>query len=304
MPTRRLTNNRLTRHRFARKVGAELRYRFARGDRPARPDAPLVISCHHKSGSTLMHTVFRKVCAEFGWRLQWNFKTTPARLPRDVDVLVLGHGQIDLGQMESPYRGAHVIRDPRDVVVSGYQYHLYTDEDWCVNEDFDETAPINAPQIPFWIEERGEAEKREFLRSLGGRSYQENLKARSEAEGILFEISGYSAWTIDQMRAWDYDDPDVVELKFEDVLGDFDAEMRRMFVGLGLTGRWLERAVEIAATEDLGRMDRERLETDPHIQSRGSSRWERFFTDEHKAAFKERFGDAVVKLGYAESNDW
>jgi hypothetical protein len=251
-----------------------------------------------------MRTVFRKICDEFQWRYFWNFRDAPQRLPGDVDVIVFGHGQLDLRGIHSGYRGAHIVRDPRDIVISGYQYHLRTDESWCVNEDFSEEAPISSPRVPRWIESRSEEWKRAYLRSLDGKSYQENLKSRSEADGISFEIQGYSAWTIDRMLAWDYDDPNVIELRFEDVLANFDAEMRRMFVGLGLTGRWLERAVEIAATEDLGRMDRARLDTDPHIQSRGSSRWEQYFTDEHKAAFKERFGDAVVKLGYEESNDW
>ncbi len=251
-----------------------------------------------------MRTIFLKLCDEFDWRFRWHGGGAPVELPPRVDVLGLGHAHFDLSRLNKPYRGVHLIRDPRDVIASGYEYHLRTDEPWCVNSNLDESPPITAPRVPMWLESCSEEWKREYLGSLCGQSYQERLRSLSPADGVTFEMTHYGTWTIERMLAWDYDDPNVVELRFEDVLADFDGEMRRMFVALGLSGRWLERAIEIAATEDLARMDADRLTHDPHIQSRGVSRWERHLTDEHRAAFKERFGDVVVRLGYESSNDW
>jgi len=251
-----------------------------------------------------MLNVFQKICREFDWRLVWHHWSAPENLPREADVVVFAHSQFDLGRDGRPYVGVHMVRDPRDLIVSGYQYHRTTREAWCTNANLDETPPITAPRVPRWKESAPLKWQQEYLRSLNGKSYQENLRALPEQEGITFEMLGHSAWTIDRIREWNYEDSSVVELRFEDVLADYDAEMRRMFVGLGLDERWVERAVAIAATEDLARMDSRRLDTDPHIKSRGASRWQGHLTTEHRRAFKERFGNVAEVLGYEESSEW
>lgn len=264
---------------------------------------PWVLFCYHKGGTVLLVKVFQSVAEAFGLRFR-TLLGKPERIPSDADILLLGHSLLGPGDIPGDYRGAHLVRDPRDVLISGFLYHLRCDEEWCVNEDFDLTEPIRHPRVPYSQEHRPEAWKRAYLESLDGTSYQNRLRALSQEEGIGFELDHYGGWTMEAMTAWEFGDPRVVELRFETIMADFDRSFTEIFEHLGLEGDQLAEALALAQEHDLGRKSDRALAANPHVSSRETTRWQRYLTEEHRRLFKERHGELLVSLGYEEDLDW
>lgn len=82
--------------------------------------------CHHRC----MTLYFSQVFAAFARQVGWQYHSTVNGVPPDSAELVLVHdGSFPRGAGEC--RGTHIVRDPRDLIVSGYFYHLRTSETWC-----------------------------------------------------------------------------------------------------------------------------------------------------------------------------
>lgn len=264
---------------------------------------PLYVCCHHKVASKLLRKVFRRVCRDFGWEFG-SYSGFCAAAPTNAHVVVFDHSLVDLSSVGRPFAAVHVVRDPRDVIISGYLYHIRCTESWCTNGTFDVTRPILYPLVPRSQEHRSEEWKEAYLRSLHGKSYQENLQGLSQDEGILFEMDRYGAWTVEEMLRWTNPPSGVREVKFEDIMQDFESTFRLIFEHFHFTPGQVESSLAIAAAEDINRMSDRQLTRNTHISSRSTSRWQEYFTEEHKAAFVNRFGDVLQRLGYEQSNDW
>lgn len=258
----------------------------------------MLIGAHHRGGSTLLDSVFTKVCAEFGWRIA-RLDGAVDGLP-DADVIILGHSVVRFDPAKYPFAGVHVLRDPRDIMVSGYEFHLETNEAWCTNTDFDPSPPIRFPRVPRSQQHRPEAWKQEYLGSLAGRSYQENLRSRSRDAGLQFEIDRYGGWTTEQMAGFHRQLPDVPVVRFEDLMVDFDGTFRRIFELLGLAPSRMDSALAIAATEDLGRRSATAVASNVHTARGGVTRWSQQLSATHLAAIDARFGDVISELGYGD----
>ena len=243
-----------------------------------------------------MFNVFFKLCREFGWRFEPALGMAE-QLP-DADVVVLRHGLIPATLGLEQAAAVHLVRDPRDISVSGYEFHLVTTEAWCTNEDFDRTRPISFPRVPYSQQHRDESWKSDYLDSLGGRSYQQNLRDLPRAEGLHFEIARYGGWTAEQMANFRQQRPEVPMLKFEALMSDFDGRFEWLFSALGLAPALMARAMTIARSEDLGRRSPPRLRANPHTTGGASSRWEEALDSSHQAAIEERFGESITRLEY------
>ncbi len=225
-----------------------------------------------------------------------------------ADILYFANGNTaavaalrDLGG----YRGFHVIRDPRDIVVSGYFSHLHS-------------HPItehNSERMGAW------------RRKLS--------QAASEEEGLLLELE-YEAENFGHLRDWNYEDPDVLELRYEDLVVEPLAVFARAFAFWGLElprfglpalaaallrrgprrgslvppGRrlplpLLRRIVERNSFERRsgGRAPGEE-DVRHHYRKGIPGDWRSHFTPRVTAAFKDRYGDLPVALGYESSPDW
>jgi hypothetical protein len=266
-------------------------------------DMPIYLFCYHKVGTTLLTKTWQRLCTAFGWRFREVFGQCE-RIPTDADVVLFAHSLVDLRSAPGPYVGAHWVRDPRDVIVSGYLYHRRCSEPWCLNTDFSTRPPIVYPRVPASQQHRPESWKAAYLASLGKRSYQQNLLQRSQREGLLFEMDHYGAWTIESMMSWDYGNTRIAEVRFEAAMSDYDGTFRALFERFGFSARQVQWALRLIAAEDLSRMTDRQLSANRHITSRQTTRWRAYFDDCLKRAFKERFGDALVRLGYETSEDW
>jgi Sulfotransferase domain len=264
---------------------------------------PICIFCYHKAGTVLLGKVFRQICETNNLEFK-SLKGKQTEIPPDTDVILFAHSLIDFTHVEKPFVGVHVIRDPRDIIVSGYHYHRQTTEKWCINTDFSTTPPIRFPKVPYSQEHRSEEWKIKYLESLGGISYQENLLRMSQQQGLMFEMNNYGAWTIESMKDWNYGMGNILEIRFENLTNRYDDTFRRIFDHIGFSKSESAVGLKIAALHDLGRKSPEEIEKMRHITSPSGTNWEEYFETQHKEAFLDRFGDVLVRLGYETSNNW
>ena len=266
-------------------------------------ERPICVFSYHKSGTVLLAKVFREICREKGWIFRSRLGKQ-RKLPPHADVILFGHSDVDLDCIDTPFLGIHIIRDPRDIIVSGYLYHCRTTEKWCVNSDFTISHPIVFPQVPYSQEYRAEAWKINYLKSLGGRSYQENLRQRSQHDGLLFEMRHYGAWTINNMIAWDYQRSNILEVKFEQLMRRYDDTFYSIFSHLGFSETDISACLEITAKHDLNRKPVEEIQQMDHVSSTQHTRWREYFERQHKQEFIRLFGNVLIDLGYEKDNDW
>jgi hypothetical protein len=254
-----------------------------------------LVFTYHKSGTVLFENVMQRVAARLGLRSATRYGLV-TELDQRTDIFIIAHSLLGF-ELSRPFRGVRVIRDPRDIWVSSYLYHRRCPEGWCVNTDLRPQPPIGYPQVDFSMRHRPERWKREYLKRLGGKSYQQNLLERDRDAGLAFELAGYSGATLEAMCAW-RPMPQVIDVKLEAIAADFDGVMHQVFRHLGFDAAQCDIAVECAAAEDVARMDDATLAKRSHIHSRELSKWRSVLTTAQVAAFEGRYGGLIRALGY------
>jgi hypothetical protein len=266
--------------------------------RPPRLQLPVYVFTHHKTGTALCRKVFSAVATEFGWQFQRLFRWTND-LPAS-DITHFATSLVGPRVLEQEFRGVHVVRDPRNLAVSGYAYHRRCREKWCINTNFDLTPPIDYPRVPYSTERRPDEWKHRYLVELDGRSYQEHLRRLGPEEGLLFEMRHYAYWTTEQMLGWNYDDPRILEVKLEDIATNFDAVWSEIFEHLGFNEKQCDTALAIAAHHDLSRMGPEERAAVEHASFPESADWRDHFGPVHRSEYDAHYGRAHARLGYPD----
>jgi len=256
----------------------------------------LICFSYHKTGTSLFLHVMTKICQRLGLVLV-NHYGLVERLDPLPDVVLLPHSLLR-GGLDRPYRAIRLIRDPRDMWVSGYLYHRHCNEGWCRNTDMDPTPPIGWPRVALSFAHLSEESKRRYLDFLNGKSYHQNLLDRSMADGLDFELDGYTGYTLATMREWTRNGADALHVKLEDVMADFDGAMQQIFDHFGFTAEQSQAALEVARSEDINRMDDVAIATRPQIHSRTISKWRNVLSAAQVARFEELYGDLIRELGY------
>jgi len=160
---------------------------------------------HHKCASTWIIKLVYDICALTGQRV---FEKQSILIPslretitsRNTDFYVCQTSVYEKICTIKNYRGFHVIRDPRDIITSGYFSHLYS-------------------------------HKTDGWNSLY--QHRQQLKKVSKDEGILKEIE-FSSYFIDHIMDWNYNDPDILEIKMEDLIVNTKVELIRILNHLNL----------------------------------------------------------------------
>jgi len=95
--------------------------------------------------------------------------------------------------------------------------------------------------------------------------------------------------------------PDVMCIRFEDLINKRDATLNAMLDEVEKTGYKIPTPREKALEMLVEAIQPKKSHT---FRSGKTGGWKDYFTDEHKSLFKDVAGDLLVELGYEESNDW
>ena len=209
-----------------------------------------------------------------------------------------------------PARAFHVIRDPRDIIVSAYFSHR-------------NSHPTDGlPHI---------------------QAHREALRDTSVEQGLFLEME-FSKTELLQIGDWDYSIESVLELRTEeltlypyegflricrhlDLLSEVEpvraAEQMRVWTSRLVNRlsqrrllRGLNRKMRATGEIVLGAVYAQRFEAQTGGRERGienaashyrkgvAGDWVNYFTGQHAEAFNAHFGDLLLRLGYEERSDW
>lgn len=280
--------------RFAKRIAR--RFRASPFEKDRKPGI-VVHGTYHKSGTVWFAGVLKAVCKHYGLNYLAEFPTyDPTGVPRDTDVYLNAHSAVDLDTLASFGRivGSHMIRDPRDVLVSGYNYHLWTEEPWA-NVPFNESGDFWGP--------RGFELPPEHDPSL---SYKQLLNSLDTEAGYALEMAVYKCLDFPLLTSWDYDDPRFFEIKYEDIMGNESPVFYDMFRFYGFTEDAARTATEIAEQFSFKKRAKRNVgevESKTHLRSGKSGQW-RELPEPTRALMREMLGETLIRLGYEKDLDW
>ncbi|MGL4882726.1 MAG: sulfotransferase domain-containing protein [Waterburya sp.] len=235
----------------------------------------IVHCCYHKVGTAWFIRVLRAIARYYGLQFQ---PCLQSELKRDTDIFMEYMSRVEVDKLPE-YIGSHMIRDPRDMIISAYFYHLWTKEEWA--------------HIP--------------RQSLNNLTYQEYLNSLNQEEGLLAEMQGTSLEVISEMSTWNYHNPNFIEFKYEDIIRDEKAVFYQIFKHYQFSEEAIQNCLDITEKFSFNNKANRRkgtINTKSHLRSGRTGEWQELFNENHKKQFKELFGDVLIKLGYETNNDW
>lgn len=256
----------------------------ATGRVAARMTAPRIIcvGTHHKTGTLWMRWVFRKLAGELGLPfLTGTGLRALGDLPEDRRAVLCNWSSKFSARLldRDDVRVLHMIRDPRDVLLSGMAFHRRAGPE---HEAF-----LHRPRA-----------------DLGGRTYQEHLNALPDISArLLFEMRETHAQTLAQMLAWDYGRDNSAEATYEVLIRDFRGHVfSEILHFLGFSRSEVRLGTEIFLKHSLFGDMQHALENprqfDVHIASGLPARWKTELPRDVAEVYAAEYGPALVTLGY------
>lgn len=233
---------------------------------------------HHKCGSRFFRNeVFRRIAETYeAETLRYEIKSPPFHFSQ-LDELDLAN--INFDRLNAPgrhvvlfanaspksvealdtyvtnWRGIRLIRDPRQVLVSGYVHHKG-----------------KHPVDPDWVWDQL-AEDKPILREL------------SDEAGILYELDHISKQVIEEHVLAGFEDDRISTIRLEDFAAAPSEHLKSISQHLRIA--------------DLSGLDFERT-----FANSDSKPWQVMFTSKIRKVFKDRYGEALIKLGYEKDLFW
>jgi len=235
----------------------------------------IVHCCYHKVGTAWFIRVLRTISRYYGLQFQC---CDQDYLKRETDVFMEYMSRVNINKLPE-YVGSHMIRDPRDIIISAYYYHLWTKEEWA--------------HIP--------------RKSLNNLTYQAHLNSLNQEEGLLAEMEGTSKEIIEEMSQWNYKNPNFIEIKYEDIIKNEEAIFYKIFNHYEFSQEAIDNCLNIAdkySFKNKVRTNNGVTIQKSHLRSGRTEEWKEIYNIHHKNRFKELFGDVLIKLGYEVDNNW
>lgn len=279
----------------------------------SNPRPLLVFFGHHKCATRWINSIVRGVSAELGLKhaTVWDTDMFGGDLRRyvednGIEFLSYTNAEWKHAQTLPPYRGFHVVRDPRDILVSAYFSHLKTHE----TRHWPELIP-----------------------------HRERIRSLEKAEGLLVDMD-FVRDKLDKMFDWVYHSSNVHETRLETLSANpveaFTAvfsslqilETEKLSVNKRLISavrRRLRKHPLLRSSVKYPDLPREKLsaviernrfakkaqgrkpgseDRSSHYRKGQAGDWSNHFTEEHIRYFKDHFNPLLLKLGYETNEDW
>lgn len=237
---------------------------------------------HHKCATQWTLSILRDICTLKkipAVKCDWRETISPSTLQFNKFIMIQDHSShiVDIDALQG--RGFHVIRDPRDILVSMYFSHK-------------NTHVVSDPRA------------NEILRN------REMLSGIDKQEGLryLMEHSDYFGRVMREIASWNYERKNFYEVKFETLtmhpLTEFDKIFN--FLGLPVKQSALEKIIE---RNSFGAMKKRWNEKHPgkrgsHYRKGKSGDWHNHLKGATREMFKARYGDLLIQLDYEQDKDW
>jgi len=186
---------------------------------------------------------------------------------------------VNIGYLRDDFRISRFIRDPRDLIISGYYYHKRGAEPWF---------RFTYPTLKYWEPING------FI-PIGmpkDISYAAYLEKLPKEEGLIAEIQ-FRKFHLESLRNWVQDER-IKVYKYEDILGNEAAVFSDIFRFYQLPKFDRILGVALAKRYALNNVKRDVK----HIRNPIPGQWKEHFTPKVKAYFDQRYGDLFELLGY------
>lgn len=183
------------------------------------------------------------------------------------------------------FKGFHIIRDPRDICISAYFSHLYS-------------HPVNTKYTS------------------GIAALKQKLESVSLEEGLFLEME-FLGHIFTHMINWEYNHPNVLEIKFEELVQAPYNSILKIFNFLGLIDEdnhspgnkispydllkiiYDKRFEKMSQGRNIGDEDQK-----SHYRKGIAGDWQNYFNKRHKDFFKSRYKELLLKLGYENDSNW
>lgn len=234
----------------------------------------LLVGTYHKTGTVWLQRVFIDVAEKLAvpFAEGHNAQNEDQQF---TGIFMDGHCRFSDSLLEGEHVGFRMIRDPRDVVISGAHYHMKSEETW-----------LHDP-----------------LPALGGQTYQQAILAEPDtAARYIFEARQVAnATTRDMVRDCERLG-EFVTVRYESWMADETMSGFTNVMGkMGLTADECDVAKQAFYRWSLfGRGNK----VDDHARSGKVAQWRTVFTRPIADAFLEVHGDALIALGYEPNHDW
>ena len=145
-----------------------------------------------------------------------------------------------------------LIRDPREIIISGYLYHKRCTEIWCINKNGNYYEGWNKDH--FLKEEMVKNDEyMRFARSFSSpMSYQNKLRLLPQEEGIILEMNTVAKLTITGMyNLIHYGKKNVITINLDNLTFDFDNSIEKLCKFYDIEKNFIEKIKQEASEHNL-----------------------------------------------------
>ncbi len=273
---------------------------------------------HHKCASSWINGILQGFLLDTGYIYKQVFRSKDFEkdfnkyiYDNNIDFISYTNANYACVKTIDVYKGFHVIRDPRDMAVSGYFSHLNSHP----TDDWPELIP-----------------------------HREALKKLTIEEGLIMEFE-FSRQFYEHMYDWNYEQSNILEYKMEEFtkdpfnnfievldfmglvdLDEFTTKKRikdlliilsnKMYRNYQKYGSFHLKYKTIPAEKLFGKIFNHRYsklsggrtkgkeDVKKHYRKGVPGDWKNYFTGEHREYFKKEYNDLLLKLRYEKGSNW
>ncbi|MCR9260207.1 MAG: sulfotransferase domain-containing protein [Pseudomonadaceae bacterium] len=240
----------------------------------------VVVATHHKSGTNWMGGVFQMIAQELGVPYVHlsqisSVRDRQAKVDKAPDpnksphIYFYAYGRFPkLNAGRSKFRGIHVVRDPRDMILSASKYHTWSEETW-LHQPLDEFS---------------------------GLTYQQKINSfKDPIDRLRFEMLNNSSKIIGKMTEFENYDC-MADVRYEDMRRDMNLlSWHKICLLLGFEAQDLPACFNAFLKHSIQFGE---VNSKKHIQDTAVTRWKEKFPAELLEEVDERFEGAIKRFGY------